>query len=89
MTKFEYIEYVKATLSTLDRSKCVAAYNTGFGLTIVGEYLGDTTSGLDVRVNEIARIAPPKIDDIDLWVEAWGEAKAMVLEFTGEPNEPA
>ena len=79
-----YIRYVKAVLAGLDRSSCKAAYDTGFGLSITSEAMGDVCDTLSVVQHRVARILPPN-DAIegDEWFAAWDAGKAIVRAFVG------
>jgi hypothetical protein len=81
--KVDYLNYVKEVLETVRRTEAVpkASYDTGFGLHIVGEYLGDHPMTLFVMQHSLAKVQPPDIKNFDEWDEAWQEGKSLVRKF--------
>ena len=80
-TKQQYIEYVQSQLETIDRNDAVSSYDTGYGLHVVNEYLGDSCHAMDVRAHSIIRIRTPKIEEFDAWEDAWKAGCAIVRQF--------
>ncbi len=80
--KTDYVAYVKSVLETImPEDKVVASYDTGHGLSLVSEDLGDSPMTLFVVQNRVAKVMPPMIKDMDEWDEAWAEGKKLVREF--------
>lgn len=86
-TRELYIENVKATLGAIAPDQVVkASYDTGYGLSLVDEDLGQAPMTLFVVQHRVAKISPPSIKDSAEWDLAWGEAKRLVNEFIAERN---
>lgn len=82
-TKQDYLNYILSELATIDRKDAVASYDTGYGLHVVSEHLGENCHCMDVRGASILRLRTPKIDgQFDLWEQAWNEGCALVRNFT-------
>ena len=90
----EYKDYVDSQLETIDLDEVVSSYDTGYGLSLVDTYLGETCHPLDVRHCTILRIAPPsgldsmnyseiEVNDSD-WDIAWTYAKEQVRQYHKE-----
>lgn len=83
-----YIEHVKATLECIPEGQVVkASYDTGFGLSLVDEDLGESPMTLFVVQHRVCKILPPSIKDSDSWDRAWQGAKKIVNEFIAERNK--
>jgi hypothetical protein len=81
-TKADYLNYVHAVLKSIpDDIPAVASYDTGFGIHIVDESLGDCPVTLFVIQHSIAKVRPPIIQDFDQWYEAWLAGKDLVNKF--------
>lgn len=81
-TVSQYLEYVRAMLKTLNQADAKASYNTGYGLHITNEFLGNEVHILDVMATSLVKIRPPNIEDFDTWESAWNQGKALVNGFT-------
>lgn len=82
-----YIEHVKSILEEIPKDQVVkASYDTGFGLSLTDEHLGDSPMTLFVVQHRVAKIQAPRIEDSNQWDEAWAEAKRLVNEFIAERN---
>jgi hypothetical protein len=75
-----YIKYVENVLESIPKGLAKASYDTGFGLTITSEHLGDECHAFDVRTYEIVRVKPPSDDDPN-WDKSWAMCKRMVNEY--------
>lgn len=86
-TKSDYLAYVQQVLETIMPDEVVkASYDTGHGLSLVSEDLGDSPMTLFVVQNRVAKVMPPMIKDSDEWDEAWAEGKKLVREFIERRN---
>ena len=82
--KAEYLEYVKSVLERIRKSEAipVTSYDTGFGLHIVDDNLGDAPMTLFVVQHSLAKVLPPNhMENMDEWDEAWQAGKALVRRF--------
>lgn len=78
-SKAEYLEYVKSVLDGLPKGEAVVSYDTGYGLHIVNEHLGDQPMTLFVVQSSLAKVRTPNIDG-EAWFDAWREGCDLVRE---------
>ena len=82
-----YLSYVAETLANIPPEEIVtASYNTGFGITLVNENLGDAPMTLFVAQHAVAKVRPPA-DDNPEWDAAWDKAKDMINTFVDARNK--
>lgn len=75
----DYLNYVHAVLDSIPEDVVVrASYDTGFGITLTDEHLGDSPMTLFVVQHRVVKVLPPKIKDSDEWDDAWKKAKELI-----------
>jgi hypothetical protein len=83
-TKQQYVNYVISVLAAVKAEgvSVKASYDTGYGLRLVTENIGNETHILNLLAITVEKIRPPFIEgDFDQWNEAWIEGKSIVRKF--------
>lgn len=79
-TKSEYLKYIRTSLKSL-KVPVKASYDTGHGLHLTTEHLGDEPMTVEVLNYSVIKIRPPDIRDFDMWYDAWKSGKRLVNKF--------
>lgn len=79
-TTEQYLEYIRSALATISVKDAVASYDTGYGLHVVCEHLGDECHAMDVIGASILKIRTPNISG-EAWYVAWTAGCELVHEF--------
>lgn len=83
-----YLLYVEGVLESIGKDEVVVgSYDTGFGITLVNEDLGNSPMTLFVVQAKVRKVEPPRIKDMAQWDLAWGHGKDLINKFIAERNE--
>lgn len=77
-----YILYVQGVLESIHQDEQVkASYDTGYGITLTDEHLGDSPMTLFVVQHKVRKVEPPRIKGSDEWDLAWSIGKKLINDF--------